>query len=201
MTEDVKILVRVFADEQTILQKLSKFEFIGQDRMIDTYYYDPLRPDFRPDATGRLNPRLRLRRQDGMGSLTYKTDHFNGDEWVYSDRVDLDIDDVYAIHGILYSLGLRELVTVDTFCRIYRAGDYTVVLQDIADLGLFLCVECCADTAEIGLAQVKRQMQYFVDTLGLPVSAALNASKPELMLSHRVLSMPDRKPKTFWEQE
>ena len=81
MTEDVKILVRVFADEQTILQKLSKFEFIGQDRMIDTYYYDPLRPDFRPDETGRLNPRLRLRRQDGIGFLTYKTDHYKGDEW------------------------------------------------------------------------------------------------------------------------
>lgn len=62
----IEILVQVFADENTVLQKLSEFEFLGDKRTVDTYYYDPLRPELQPDGNGRLYACCRTRQKDGV---------------------------------------------------------------------------------------------------------------------------------------
>ena len=77
--KEIEILVQVFADEADVMRKLSEFEFLGNKRTVDTYYYDPLRPELQPDGNGRLYACCRTRQKDGVNYITYKNDHFDGD--------------------------------------------------------------------------------------------------------------------------
>ena len=179
--KEIEILVQVFADEADVLRKLSEFDFLGDKRTVDTYYYDPLRPDLQPDSNGRLYACCRTRAKDGTNYITYKYDHFDGDTWLYSDESETTVADMSTLCDIMNALGLRELIRIDNLKRTYRAGDYTIEFETVADLGLFLEVEyCTAD--DVDVAQVKSQIQSFIDGLGFAVSPELNTGKPELML-------------------
>lgn len=179
--KEIEILVQVFADEATVLQKLAEFEFVGDKRTVDIYYYDPLRSELKPDDAGRLFACFRTREKDGVNYITYKKDHFDGDKWLYSDELETTFADIETLTGIINALGLRELIKIDNLKRTYRAGDYTIEFETVKDLGLFLEVEyCTAD--DVDVAQVKSQIQSFIDSLRLSVSTELNAGKPELML-------------------
>ena len=87
---------------------------------------------------------------------------------------------LYFPQKVLFS-GLRELIKIDNLKRTYRAGDYTLEFETVADLGLFLEVEYCTPD-DVDVAQIKSQIQTFIDNLGFAVSPELNAGKPELML-------------------
>lgn len=179
--KEIEILVQVFADEEDVLHKLSEFEFLGDKRTVDTYYYDPLRPDLQPDANGRLYACCRTRQKDNVNYITYKKDHFDGDTWLYSDEAETTVADMSTLCEVMHALGLRELIKIDNLKRTYRAGDYTIEFETVTDLGMFLEVEyCTAD--DVDTAQIKSQIQSFIDNLGLSVSPELNAGKPELML-------------------
>ena len=179
--KEIEILVQVFADENTVLQKLSEFEFLGDKRTVDTYYYDPLRPELQPDNNGRLYACCRTRQKDGKNYITYKNDHFDGDTWLYSDEAETTVADMSTLCEIMNALGLRELIKIDNLKRTYRAGDYIIEFETVADLGLFLEVEYCTPD-DVDVAQIKSQIQTFIDNLGFAVSPELNAGKPELML-------------------
>lgn len=179
--KEIEILVQVFADEQTVLQKLSSFEFVGDKHTVDTYYYDPLRTDLCPDHGGRLCACFRTRQKDGINYITYKKDHFDGDTWLYSEELETTVGDMTILTGIINALGLRELVKIDNLKRTYRASDYMIEFETVTNLGLFLEVEyCTAD--DVDVAHIKSQIQSFIDALGFSVSPELNAGKPELML-------------------
>ena len=180
MTE-TKILFQIFDDEQTVLQKLSKFKCVDDYRVVDTYYYDPLRANLKPDAQGRLTRYLRIREQDGVNYISYKADNFDGNTWSYSDDAITSIEDVHVLYGIFHVLGLRELVVIDNMRRIYSASDYTIKFDTVKNLGLFLRVEYDAPN-ELDIIQIKKQIQFFLETTGLNLSPELNASKAELML-------------------
>lgn len=111
--KEIEILVQVFADENTVLQKLSEFEFLGDKRTVDTYYYDPLRPELQPDGNGRLYACCRTRQKDGVNYITYKNDHFDGDTWLYSDEAETTVADMSTMCEIMHALGLRELIKID----------------------------------------------------------------------------------------
>ena len=156
--KEIEILVQVFDDEQTVLEKLSTFTFIGNKRTVDTYYCDPLRPDLQPDASGRLTACFRLRQKDGTNYLTYKTDHFNGDAWLYSDEAETTVEDIHVIQNIVHALGLRELITIDNLKRTYHTENYTIEFEKVVNLGLFLEVEYCTDN-DVDVVQIKQQIQ------------------------------------------
>ena len=179
--KEIEILVQVFADEADVLRKLSEFDFLGDKRTVDTYYYDPLRPELQPDGNGRLYACCRTRQKDGVNYITYKNDHFDGDTWLYSDEAETTVADMSTMCEIMHALGLRELIKIDNLKRTYRAGDYTIEFETVADLGLFLEVEYCTPD-DVDVAQIKSQIQSFIDNLGFAVSPELNAGKPELML-------------------
>lgn len=179
--KEIEILVQVFADEAGVLRKLSEFEFLGDKRTVDTYYYDPLRPELQPDGNGRLYACCRTRQKDGVNYIAYKNDHFDGDTWLYSDEAETTVADMSTMCEIMHALGLRELIKIDNLKRTYRAGDYTIEFETVTDLGLFLEVEYCTSN-DVDVTQIKSQIQSFIDNLGFAVSPELNAGKPELML-------------------
>ena len=179
--KEIEILVQVFSDEATVLRRLGEFEFVGDKRTVDTYYYDPLRPELKPDDDGRLYACFRTREKDGVNYITYKNDHFDGDKWLYSDELETTVADMETLTGMINALGMRELIKIDNLKRTYRTGEYTIEFENVKDLGLFLEVEyCTAD--DVDVARVKARIQSFIDALGLAVSGEMNAGKPELML-------------------
>jgi adenylate cyclase class IV len=62
-----------------------------------------------------------------------------------------------------------------------------IEFESVKDLGLFLEVEFCTDD-DVDVATVKKEIQQFIDSLGLAVSKELNAGKPELMLRKQTVS-------------
>ena len=184
--KEIEILVEVFTDEQTVLDKLSAFDFVGNKHTVDTYYFDPLRPELKPDESGRLTACFRTRQKDGVNYITYKTDHFNGNVWSYSDEAETTVSDIQVLHDIIKTLGFRKLITIDNLKRTYRTDKYTIEFEKVNDLGLFMEVEYCTPD-DVNVSQIKTEIQSFIDTLGIDVSPELNAGKPELMLRKKSL--------------
>ena len=164
--KEIEILVQVFADESDVLRKLSAFEFLGDKRTVDTYYYDPLRPELQPDSNRRLYACCRTRQKDGVNYLTYKNDHFDGDTWLYSDEAETTVADMSTLCEIMHALGLRELIKIDNLKRTYRAGDYTIEFETVADLGLFLEVEYCTPD-DVDVAQINHKFKPLLIIWGL----------------------------------
>ena len=96
-------------------------------------------------------------------------------------RTATTVADMSTLCEVMHALGLRELIKIDNLKRTYRAGDYTIEFETVADLGMFLEVEYCT-TDDVDTVQIKSQIQSFIDNLGFSVSPELNAGKPELML-------------------
>ena len=81
--KEIEVLVKCDDDKDTILNILSKFEFLNQKELHDIYYEDKLRDNLKPEKNLRINEIFRIRRI-GKGCLvTYKVNHFDGKRWRY----------------------------------------------------------------------------------------------------------------------
>jgi len=45
--QEIEILVQVFESKNKVLKKLKQFDFLGAKKVLDVYYYDPLRAELR----------------------------------------------------------------------------------------------------------------------------------------------------------
>lgn len=174
-----KIQNFVFSDGET-------FEFKGEYNIIDTYFVSDAFNDFNPDENGRLRACLRLRQKDKDNVyLTHKQDIFDEKgTWLYSDEVEVKIQDRENFLLILKSLHFKELITIRNVRRFYEAKNYEIVLDDIADLGLFVEVEykSTSDIVEGEVSGIQQKVRNLILDLALVVGEELNAGKPELML-------------------
>ena len=92
--KEIEILVELYSSLNDAKDKLSKFEYIDKVHTIDTYYYDPLRNNLKPDINDQLDECLRLRQKGNNNYITYKVDHFEGKKWIYSSEYETKIDDI-----------------------------------------------------------------------------------------------------------
>ena len=187
MAREVEILVPVLSDAAASQSALETLDFVSSAQTIDTYFYDPSRPDLQPDETGRIQACMRLRTKDGIdgGWLAYKKDNFKGDEWLYSDEYETRVEDPKAAEDIVRQLGLKVLTIVNCKKHVYMTPDGTkeVVFEQVEDLGDFLEVENKAPVEEADVAIVKQGLRTYLNAeLHLKVGEELNAGKPELML-------------------
>ena len=187
--KEIEILVEVYSTPEFVTKKLEKFEYTGIQETIDTYYYDPLRKNLKPNKKLEINECLRLRTKNNNNYITYKVDHFeNNGKWLYSDEYETKVDDIFTAKNILEKLGLKELLTVHNSKKIYHYKDYEIAFETVKDLGYFLEVEYCTNE-DIDIKKVKKQIEEFIDSLEINVSKELNMGKPEMILKKNNISI------------
>ena len=187
---EIEILVEVFEKKEDALKILGGFNFVGMKNIIDTYFYDPLRNDFKPDKNGRLKKCLRIREKDRMGYLTYKFDHFDhNNTWIYSDEHELKISDLDTATKILSDIGMEILVKIENKKYTFTSDKYEIVLEDVKDLGLFMEVEYLNPPTDANVDHLKEEIRKFIKTLHIKTSEELNAGKPELALKKKNIGL------------
>ena len=181
--KEIEILVEVYSPVSEVMKVLEQFEYLGNNETIDTYYYDPLRRNLKPNAKNQLEEFFRLRKNCNGSFITYKNDQFdeNG-KWLYSDEYETTVGDMVMVSKIFDKLGLKELLTIHNSKKTYRYHDYEIVYETVTDLGCFLEVEYCTNE-DIDIKEKKEEIQRFIDTLGLNISKELNMGKPEMMIN------------------
>ena len=181
--KEIEILVEVYSPIEEVINILSKFKYLGTKEVVDTYYYDPLRKNLKPNSSNQINECLRLRKKDDTNFITYKIDEFDADgKWLYSNEYETQINDISVVNNILERLGLKKLITIHNKKRTYKYQEYEIVLETVKDLGYFLEVEFC-NNKDIDVKEKKLEIQNFIDSLSLNISQELNIGKPEMMIN------------------
>ncbi len=182
MKQEVEVLVSLKSSKNQALKVLSKsLVFIGKKRTLDTYFYDPKRPDLKPQKKGRLMNCLRLRTKDNKSYLTYKKDYFEKDIWIHSDEHETILENSKIMLEIIRYLGLKELIKIDNTKYVFENKKYEVVLEDVKKLGIFLEIESKKNTTK-DIKKDKEDIRTFIKSLDLVVDKELNCGKPELMI-------------------
>ncbi len=179
--KEIEILVEVYDDINIIKEKLKDYKYIGLKETVDEYYYDPQRDELKPDSNNQLSHCLRLRRNNNDYSITYKDDIFENNKWLYSNEYETKVESMEMLKAIFDRLELKKFIEIDNKKEIYKTDKYEISLEDVKDLGLFLEVEYCTND-EVDINEVKKEIQEFIDELGINVSEELNMGKPEMYL-------------------
>jgi predicted adenylyl cyclase CyaB len=168
-----------------------KFQFKGKYEIVDTYFTSTMFDGLNPDNDGKLKSCLRLRQKNKDNIyLTHKHDIFNEKGvWLYSDEIEVKIEDRESFVSILKSLHFEELVVIRNTRKFYSTEKYEIVLEDIVDLGLFVEVEYKTTDDIYGWGCFYYTNKKYVILLEILVwwlVKKLNAGKPELMLKKRI---------------
>lgn len=184
--KEVEILVMIQSEDFRGIREriLQKAKFVSKNVILDTYYFDPLRKNLKPDENLALYECFRLRKKDEKAFLTYKIDRFdeNG-KWLYSDENESAVQNADEIGKIIANLGLEELVVVDMVKEYYENEDYTIAIEYVENLGAFLEVESkkkFEKDEEIRLEKAK--IEGYISTFGFDVSEDVGIGKPEMLL-------------------
>lgn len=184
--KEVEILVRLEETDmnkaKTKLEKLAHFK--KEKKVVDTYYFDPLRNNLKPDNNFAIYECFRLRNSDGKTYVTYKVDNFDDNgKWLYSDESETLVESMDEMKNIITNLGLQELVVVDMTKYYYETEEYTIALECVKNLGAFLEVENKkGDIPDEHILQEKAKIEQFIASLGVATSPDLGIGKPELLL-------------------
>ena len=184
---EVEVLVRVhddFKKAQRLLKRHAKFE--KKVEIHDVYLMDPLRKGLSPDEKGGLTEALRVRKMDDGDFLTHKIDHFNKlGEWTHSDEQEVGIASAPEMLVTFKRLGFLRLVTVDMERLYFKTPIYTITLECVQGLGLFLEVEA-HPTEGREVPVVREEIKRFIKSLGFNTSEDVGIGKPELLLKKRM---------------
>lgn len=183
--KEIEIEVKFENSKEEILNILSKFEYVGEKEIIDTYYYDPLRNNLKPESDLRLNETFRIRKNNDECFITYKKQHFKGKLWIYSDEYETKVMDYNVINNIISLLGLIPLITVHNKRTIFRNNNYEIMLEEVGGLGLFLEVERISKSNKSEI-EVKEEIRNFIRSLKLKNVKEMNIGKNQYLLSQRL---------------
>ena len=183
--KEIEVLVDFDDSKEKALEILSKFEFIKEVELYDTYYEDPLRDNLKPESNLRINELFRVRRIGDKCLITYKKNNFEGKRWVYSDEYETMADDYKTIEKIVSMLGLEEQIVVNNHRRYYKYNDYEITLDCVEDYGCFIEVEKMSDE-DVNVNKIKDEIRDFINSLGLTNVRELNVGKNQLMLAKKL---------------
>ena len=180
--KEIEVEVAFDNTKEEVMKILSKYDFIGEKEIYDTYYYDPERDNLKPESDLRLSETFRLRKKDGKSFITYKKQHFEGKLWVYSDEYETEVKDYETMIKIISMLGLSPLITVHNKRRIYKYEDFEIELEDVEGLGCFIEVEKLSDSDKDEML-IKEEIREFIRSLNLKNVKELNIGKNQYLLS------------------
>ena len=192
--KEIEILYKLLEDIDFAKRKIQtfsfsdgkKFKFIGQKRVIDTYYKSKTFNDLNPDENNKLFSSLRIREKDSINYITHKHDNFDDKNiWTYSDELETKIEDAEIVKNILTTLNFIELVKIDNVKFIFESENYEIVLERVENLGNFIEIEYKSKEDIKEVNKIKQEIRNVIQVLNVVVGEELNAGKPELMLRNK----------------
>ena len=183
--KEIEVEVAFDNSKEEVMEILSKYEYIGEKDICDTYYYDPLRNNLQPEYDLRLNETFRVRKTKDKCFLTYKKQHFEGKLWIYSDEYETKVENANTIEKIIEMLGLEPLIKVHNIRRVYKYGNLEIELEDVKNLGIFIEVEKLS-TTETEEMTIKEEIRNFIRSLNLKNVRELNIGKNQYLLSQKL---------------
>ncbi|MFQ5974745.1 MAG: class IV adenylate cyclase [Candidatus Hydrothermarchaeales archaeon] len=125
-----------------------------EEIQVDTYFNHPLK-DF-----AETDEALRIRRVDNGCFITYKGPKLD-DLTKTREEIEVKVEDFEGIKEILNRLGFLEVLTVEKRRRYFGLGGFTVMLDDVKDLGSFVEIE------KLGEDYDPLEVVNFIKTLGI----------------------------------
>jgi predicted adenylyl cyclase CyaB len=184
--KEVEILVEVFDNKKKILDSLKKFEFKGIKETKDIYFFHPSSKNLQVQKNTYPKEWFRIRKKNGKAYIAYKQDILtNTGKWRYSHEYETEIEDFNVMKQIIEKLGFKELVVIPNTKHTYETKDYEIVFEEVSGLGFFLEVEKLKVNDWDNIAVIRKEIQSFINNLGIKVSPELNLGKPELMLKKK----------------
>lgn len=184
--KEIEILITFDNTKDDVLQKLSRFEFVEEKEIYDTYYEDELRNNLKPDSNLRVNETFRVRRNGNDCYITYKKNNFEGNHWTYSDEYETKAENYEMIEKIIEMLGLNIQTIIHNKRRFYHYKDYEIVFEDVKDLGYFIEVEKMVSDDNKDPNKIKSEIRSFINNLGLTNVKELDLGKNQLMLRKKL---------------
>ena len=155
---------------QSDLLAILKDQFItsiSSKRQIDTVFLLPEQVDA-PIVPGSKIMRVRdvLNPETGELQRSLMTLKVEGQAKLVSDEYEFAVDDGNAARQMLTALGWQEVVTVDKVRLESKTEDYTICIDEVAGLGLFIELEVLTeDSADV--KNIQQQMCNFLKNLDI----------------------------------
>ena len=140
---------------------------ISSKRQIDTVFLLPEQVDA-PIIPGAKIMRVRdvLNPETGELQQSLMTLKVEGQTKLVSDEYEFAVDDGNAARQMLTALGWQEIVTVDKVRLESKTKDYTICIDEVAKLGLFIELEVLTeDSADV--KNIQQQMCNFLKNLDI----------------------------------
>lgn len=140
---------------------------ISSKHQIDTIFLLPEQVDA-PIVPGSKIMRVRdiLDPETSKLQQSLITLKIEGQTKLVSDEYEFTIDDGNTARQMLTALGWQEFVTVDKVRHESRTEDYTICIDEVAGLGLFIELEVLAE-GEANADNIQQQMYSFLKNLNI----------------------------------
>ena len=168
---EVESKFKVLGDiTQSDLLTILKDQFIApisSKRQIDTVFLLPEQVDA-PIVPGSKIMRVRdvLNPKTGELQQSLMTLKVEGQAKLVSDEYEFAVDDGNAARQMLTALGWQEVVTVDKVRLESKTEDYTICIDEVAGLGLFIELEVLAED-DANANNIQQQMCNFLKNLDI----------------------------------
>ena len=162
-----KVLSSITRDELLAILKNQLIAQISSKRQIDTVFLLPEQVDA-PITPGSKIMRVRdvLNPETGELQRSLMTLKVEGQTKLVSDEYEFAVDDGNAAHQMLTALGWQEVVTVDKVRLESKTEDYTICIDEVVGLGLFIELEVLTeDSADV--KNIQQQMRNFLKNLNI----------------------------------
>lgn len=168
---EVESKFKVLGDmTQSDLLAILKDQFItsiSSKRQIDTVFLLLEQVDA-PIVPGSKIMRVRdvLNPETGELQQSLMTLKVEGQTKLVSDEYEFAVDDGNAARQMLTALGWQEVVTVDKVRLESKTEDYTICIDEVAGLGLFIELEVLAED-DANANNIQQQMYSFLKNLNI----------------------------------
>lgn len=140
---------------------------ISSKHQIDTVFLLPEQVDA-PIAPGSKIMRVRdvLNPETGELRLSLMTLKVEGQAKLVSDEYEFAVDDGNVARQMLTALGWQKVVTVDKVRLESKTEDYTICIDEVAKLGLFIELEVLTEDS-VDVKNIQQQMRNFLKNLDI----------------------------------
>ena len=162
-----KISGGITRDELLTILKDQLIAQISSKRQIDTVFLLPEQVDA-PITPGSKIMRVRnvLHPETGELQRSLMTLKVEGPTKLVSDEYEFAVDDGNAARQMLAALGWQKTVTVDKIRLESKTEDYTICIDEVVGLGLFIELEVLTeDSADV--KNIQQQMRNFLKNLNI----------------------------------